>query len=176
MLPILIPTFIALALIRLTLASRSSRARIQLLEKGNQDKLIHVLQALEKQMADTVVELVDDPDDLTPDSSSPPSESNSRPNSPPITAKAKAKPRSRRRSISVSLSAKDTKPQQPNLTSLQLTIIEQLNSLEDLKKESAFIHPVANAHAPIISRHVKRFKSHKIGEGVIKHWANVFVL
>lgn len=176
MLPILIPILIVIALTRFSLASRSSRARIKLLEKGNKDKLIHVLEALEKQMADTVVDLMDDPEDssLTPISSSPPSESGSRSGTPPIKDKPKTRPRGR--SLSVSLAVKETKPQHPSLTPLQLQLIEQLNSLQGLQKETAFIDPVVNSHGIIVCRDVKRFKAHKDGEGVIRHWANRFEL
>jgi hypothetical protein len=171
MLPILIPILIIIALIRLSLASRSSRARIKLLEKDNKNNLMHVLEALEKQIADTVVDLVDDPEDssLTPDSSSPPSESGSRPGTPAMKAKPKTRPR--RRSI-----AKETKPQHPRLTLLQLQLIEHLNSLKGLQKETAFIDPTVNSHGTIVCRDVKRFKIHKIGEGVVRHWANGFEL
>ncbi|KAF9038479.1 putative serine esterase-domain-containing protein [Panaeolus papilionaceus] len=65
-LPILIPTFITLALIRLSLASRSSRARIKLLEKESQEsqteRLVHVLADLEREMEEAVVDLIDNPD------------------------------------------------------------------------------------------------------------------
>jgi hypothetical protein len=118
-----------------------------------------------------VVELVDDPEEeLTPNSSSPPSESGSRPSTPAMKAKPKTRPRGR------SLSAKEMKPLHPSLTPLQLQLIEHLNSLTGLQKEMAFIHPVVNSHASIICRDVKRFKANKIGEGVIKHWANGFEL
>jgi hypothetical protein len=172
LLPVIIPLFITAALIRLSLASRSSRARIKLLEKGDQDKLIHVLQSWEKQLADTVVELVDDPEDsgLTPNASSPASEAGSRPATPPI----KPKPKTRARGLSIT--AQETKPQHPYLTPLQLQLIENLNTLPNLQKEIAFIHPIVNSHGAIVSRDVKRFKAHLLGQGVIKHWANAFIL
>ena len=62
------------------------------------------------------------------------------------------------------------------LSDIQRKIIASLNSLPGLKKELAFIHPVRNAHAVIISRDVKRFPGHKQGEGVIRHWADHLIM
>lgn len=55
LLPLLIPTFISLALIRFSLASRSSRARIKALEEkysgeSERSKLIHILAELEREV------------------------------------------------------------------------------------------------------------------------------
>ncbi|KAJ7066600.1 putative serine esterase-domain-containing protein [Mycena amicta] len=63
--PVLIPTFITLALLRLSLATRSSRLRIRLLEAdaaspGSVERLAHVLAKLESQMESTVLDLVDE--------------------------------------------------------------------------------------------------------------------
>ena len=54
LLPLLIPTFVSLALIRFSLASRSSRARIKALEEqysgeSERSKLIHILAELERE-------------------------------------------------------------------------------------------------------------------------------
>ncbi|KAJ6462634.1 DUF676-domain-containing protein [Mycena vitilis] len=51
LLPLLIPVFMSLAIVRLSLAARSSRARIKLLENdtSNTQKLAHILEQLEKQ-------------------------------------------------------------------------------------------------------------------------------
>ena len=62
------------------------------------------------------------------------------------------------------------------LSDVQKKIVAWLNTLPGLKKELAFIHPVRNAHAVIISRDVKRFPSHRQGEGVIRHWADHFII
>ena len=58
-LPILIPVGISVILIRFSLATRSSRARIQLLEQ-NALKLAHHLRELEEKVEDAVVNLIDD--------------------------------------------------------------------------------------------------------------------
>ena len=62
------------------------------------------------------------------------------------------------------------------LSDVQKKIVAWLNTLPGLKKERAFIHPVRNSHAVIISRDVKRFPGHKQGEGVIRHWADHFII
>ena len=59
MLPILIPIGLSVALINFSLATRSSRARIRLLEQ-DESKLAHYLRELEKDVEDIVVNLVDD--------------------------------------------------------------------------------------------------------------------
>lgn len=55
---------ISLALINLSMATRSSRARIRLLEKdeSSKGKLIHVLADIERDLERTVVDYIDDPD------------------------------------------------------------------------------------------------------------------
>ena len=59
LLPILIPVGISIALVRFTLATRSSRARIRLLEQ-DESKLAHYLREFEKDVEDVVVNLIDD--------------------------------------------------------------------------------------------------------------------
>ncbi|KAI0295366.1 putative serine esterase-domain-containing protein [Multifurca ochricompacta] len=51
-----------------------------------------------------------------------------------------------------------------------------LNALPQLKKELAYITDVRNSHGAIVARDVKNFGFHKIGEGVLRHWANAFVM
>ncbi|KAF8273138.1 putative serine esterase-domain-containing protein [Lactarius quietus] len=55
-------------------------------------------------------------------------------------------------------------------------MVAALNALPQLKKERAFITDVANTHGTIIARDVKNFEFHKIGEGVLRHWADAFIL
>ena len=51
-----------------------------------------------------------------------------------------------------------------------------LNALPQLKKELAYIPNVRNSHAIIIARDIKNFEFHKMGEGVLRHWADAFVM
>jgi len=145
LIPVLIPIIISLALLRFSLATRSSRARIKSLENDQSSKhtLIHTLTHLEKQVEDVVADIVDDPSPEDP------------------------------------LSGQEEStvyPEQPILTPLQRRIITSLNRLPNLKKELAFITRVRNSHAVIVCRDVKRFAAHKQGEGIIRHWADNFIL
>ncbi|KAJ7115950.1 putative serine esterase-domain-containing protein [Mycena epipterygia] len=146
MLPLLIPTVISLIIIRLSLAARSSRARIRLLESdaSNTQKLRHVLAQLEKQVEDAVVDLIDD-------------DAGGEPLSDPERALAKCK------------------QEQPVLTPMQRRIAASLNRLP-LKKERAYFPSARNSHAVIICRDVTRFEAHRAGEGVLRHWADSFIL
>jgi hypothetical protein len=65
--------------------------------------------------------------------------------------------------------------QNPRITPAQRRMVVALNGLPQLKKELAYIPDVRNSHAVIIARDIKYFKSHKIGEGVLRHWADAFV-
>ncbi|KAJ7668317.1 putative serine esterase-domain-containing protein [Mycena rosella] len=143
MLPLLIPVFFSLVFVRLSLAARSSRARIKLLENdpSNTQKLIHIFAQLEKQVENAVVDLIED-------------DSIAAPLPDPERAATKA---------------------HPILTPTQRRIAASLNRLP-IKKERAYFPDVVNSHAMIICRDVKNFESHRTGEGVVRHWADAFVL
>ncbi|KAK7056428.1 hypothetical protein VNI00_002983 [Paramarasmius palmivorus] len=150
LLPILIPVIISLAIIRLSKASRSSRARIKELEKGadHGKSLARVLAELEREVEGAVVELMDE-------------------------AGASA---TTLQGLEVgSTKAKGKKSEAAILTPLQHKIAEQLNTLP-LKKELAFIDNVFNSHGTIIMRDLKRFPFQIAGEGVVNHWADSLVL
>ncbi len=72
--------------------------------------------------------------------------------------------------------AEGEKKPQIVLSEAQRRIVVWLNTLPGLKKELAFIHPAANSHGVIISRDVKRFPAHREGEGLIRHWADHFIV
>jgi hypothetical protein len=137
MIPILLPTLISLALIRLTLASRSSRARIKALEDdSNTERLIHIISRLEKELEETVADIIDNADTA------------------PLVSQDDG----------TSL-----------LTPIQQRMVMSLNKLP-ITKERVFFPNVRNSHAMIVSRDVKRFDFHKLGEPVIRHWADSFIL
>ncbi|KAF8906243.1 putative serine esterase-domain-containing protein [Gymnopilus junonius] len=142
LLPILIPTFFSLALVRLSLATRSSRARIKLLEKeahnGDQRTLVELVAELEQEMEEAVVDLIDNPDP-----------------SP--------------------LYQSEVSKEHPIITAYHRQIANWLNTLP-IKKELAYFPGVRNAHAMIISRDVKQFEIHRLGEPVLRHWATSFIL
>ncbi|KAI9440711.1 DUF676-domain-containing protein [Lactarius indigo] len=64
----------------------------------------------------------------------------------------------------------------PRVTPAQKRMVAALNTLPQLKKERAFITDVINSHGTIIARDVKNYEFHKIGEGVLRHWADAFIL
>lgn len=135
----------SLALVRLSLASRSSRARIKQLEQEAQtagrEKLTDILAELEREVEEAVVDIVDNSDPSLP--IYPPSE--------------------------VSSSA------HPIINLNHTKIVKWLN-LIPIKKEIAYFPSVRNSHAIIVCRDIKRFESHRMGEGVLRHWANSFIL
>ena len=173
--PIIIPSFFLMIIIRLSLSARSSRARIRLLESEEESKgprLINIIARLEKGMEDAVVDILED--------------SGTAPNSPPVTS-GMTTPETSDSSLQQLLRADFTskeivmksttnKKMQPQLTPNQVIIASHLNSLPQLKKFYAFIEGVRNSHAIIVSRDIKTFPFHKRGEGVIRHWADHFVL
>jgi hypothetical protein len=152
MLPLLVPVFISLNIIRLSLAARSSRARIRLLEKdaSNSQKLAHILAQLEKQVENAVVVLIDD--DAGVESVADPEQA-----------------------LAMRRYAPKPSQKQPILTPMQRSMARSLNRLP-LKKERTYFPTARNSHGLIICRNVKKFESHRLGEGVVRHWANSFIL
>ncbi len=133
------------------MAAHSSRSRIKLLEKENatnRDRLIHMLADLEYQVENAVADIIDAPGDTLEE------------NTMPSSSKGKGA---------------ENYEQVPVLTPLQQSMARSLNKLP-LEKKMAFLNIGHNSHATIISRDVKRFEMHRLGEGVIRHWADSFVL
>ncbi|KAJ3494325.1 hypothetical protein NLJ89_g10832 [Agrocybe chaxingu] len=63
----------------------------------------------------------------------------------------------------------------PIITPTHERIALWLNALP-IKKELGFFPTMINSHAVIICRDVKRFEANKLGEGVVRHWADSFIL
>ncbi|EGN96759.1 hypothetical protein SERLA73DRAFT_57876 [Serpula lacrymans var. lacrymans S7.3] len=152
LLPLLLPTFISLVLVRLSLAAHHSRSRLKSLEANslNGETLIHIIAKLESQLEGAVAEFYDDPQ-TSPRGPSPALE----------TPESKAKSKS--------------KSHLPIFTPVQLRCIEHLNKIPQLKKERTFFKDVRNSHAIIVCRDIN-IKQHLEGEGILKHWADNFVL
>ncbi|KAG2132774.1 putative serine esterase-domain-containing protein [Suillus clintonianus] len=166
LLPILFPTFICLALIRLSFQSHQSRGRLRHLEADSaRDKLIHIIGKLESELESVAVDLYDDPAG-TPIAASP------IPDTDPADKTNSAAPTKGKEKKSRS----KPPPYQPLLTPGQLQCIETLNKIPQLKKERAFFEGVRNSHAIIVCRDPKLFKHHLEGEGVLRHWADHFEL
>jgi len=65
--------------------------------------------------------------------------------------------------------------EQPIISPNHKKIVNWLNLLP-IKKEIAYFPEVWNSHPIIVCRDVKHFESHRKGEGVLRHWANSFIL
>ncbi|KAI0078681.1 DUF676-domain-containing protein [Panus rudis PR-1116 ss-1] len=176
-LPVLLPAILGLVVVRLSLDARSSRSRIKLLESDEsyRERLVHIVGQLEKSMEDAVAEYMDDP-------------GNSAPQTAPYTAPSSTSTIAVNMATSgigaASLSKEagqindEKKPTAKGsyLLDVQHKMVKNLNTLPQLKKERAFIDNVMNAHAVIISRDVNKFKHHRLGEGVLRHMADHFLL
>ncbi|KZT10130.1 DUF676-domain-containing protein [Laetiporus sulphureus 93-53] len=167
-LPVIIPLFLALVLSRLALASRASRLRLELLEKepSSVERLAKVIARLERSVESAIDDIMDDPGNPPSSFSSPSPPRNDSPN-PELGLDPKSKSH---------LKLGESAPQHVILTDVQLRLVRLLNTLPGLKKERAFIDPVRNAHGSIICRDPQRFEFHKLGEGVLRHWADHFVM
>ncbi|KZT65026.1 DUF676-domain-containing protein [Daedalea quercina L-15889] len=179
--PIIFPIFLTLVLTRLTLSMRASRKRLRLLEKeeSSVDRLMHVIARLERGMEGTMADMLEGPASL----STPPEVPSNGAAAALVTPEGECsalengeRPAKTERVDSVTASHPSGRPPTVLLTDLQLRLVRTLNTLPHLQKELAFIHPVANAHGPIICRDPRRFPSHKLGEGVVRHWADHFVI
>lgn len=175
-LPVLMPALLVMIAIRLGLDSRSSRGRIKLLEseESYRARLVHIVGQLEKQMEDVVVDYMDDPDPLvarSADATVPAGSSSSTTLADPEQgAEIVPTPKWKKEK------GKGKSKGKAKLSDVQLVMIKNLNTLPNLRKKLAFIHPVMNAHAVIIARDVKRFPHHNEGHGVLKHLADGLIL
>lgn len=164
MLPLLIPVFVSLVAVRLTLATKASRARIRLLEeeKTNTQRLVDILAELEDKVEHVV-------EDLVKDSSAQAESVNASPSAAEMVATTSLVQKSEENRKGKQVAAL------PILTPVQVKAAGWLNQLP-LKKQLAFFPDVRNAHALIVCRDVKRFEIHRRGEGILRHWAASFVL
>ena len=78
--------------------------------------------------------------------------------------------------ISSQASTKATLKHDARVSPVQRKMAAVLNALPQLKKERVYIPDVRNSHAAIVARDVQNFEFHKIGEGVLRHWADAFVM
>jgi hypothetical protein len=149
-----------------------SRRRLKLLEQksagSGSERLFHVLRDLEKQFDGTVTP----PGIPSPTSSSAPSsdsEGEISASTYPSKGSRKLFKHARHKPVS-------PKEQHDFLTASQLKQIAQLNTLPNLKKERAFIHPINNSHGAIVCRDGMEIKGNEMGVKVVRHWAEHFIL
>ncbi|KAF4579837.1 hypothetical protein EYR36_001657 [Pleurotus pulmonarius] len=204
-LPVLIPVGISLAIIRLSLDSRSSRARIKLLEesakseKTERQKLIHIIAQLEQEVEGAVVDIIDDsaamslepplPENCGESGRSTPTEQASEEDevlraaiashlaaTGDTTTQVPVPPPARKSKSRRCCSKHSDKPSgQPDLTPLQRTMVSNLNRLP-IVKVLAYFEGTRNSHGVIICRDVDRFEAMRAGAHVVRHWADSLVL
>ncbi|KAI0676040.1 DUF676-domain-containing protein [Trametes maxima] len=188
--PVLIPVLFTLIITRLSLASHASRSRIKKLEKDESgaERLVHIVGRLEREVEDAVVDMFDNAGTSTANRTAseptlvvPVSSSASTPLSASTSRSGSESPNSDLKLVaavegSANVATEEQHSSVLALNATQRKLVAWLNTLPGLKKELVFIHPVRNSHAVIISRDVKRFPSHKQGEGVLRHWADHFII
>ena len=165
LLPILIPALFVLVLTRLSLETSRSRKRIKLLEKDESatERLVHVFQQFEHGVEEAMIEIMGAERPVEPSITSPPPEMEEAMSGGDIP-------------FSIQATGSDSTTKQPMITPEQKQMIAALNSLPQLKKYMAYFPNVRNAHGPIVCRDVKKYPHHKMGEGVLRHWADHFTL
>lgn len=165
LLPVIFPTFVSLALVRLSISSHHSKTRLKALEvdESNKERLAHIIAKLESNVESVVLDMYDDSQG-TPASPSP------LPSNDPVDGTLP-----QREEVNVSPDSR-VSPSQALLSPVQRRCIENLNKIPQLQKERSFFPGVRNSHAMIVCRDVKNFKHHLEGEGVLRHWADHFEL
>ena len=192
-LPLIIPTFFILATIRLSKSSKSSRQRIKLLEGDEnlrENALVHAFSRFENELERAVVDAIEDAQGGHPGPARKASYSvatNGSQNAKAFDANGNGVPNpassnDTKASLDATKSSEKSekgskkKSGQPILSSAQLTMASHLNAIPQVTKHLVFIDPIRNSHATIIARDVKNFEFHKRGWGVLRHWADGFVL
>jgi len=172
-LPVLIPIFLLIVATRFTLSSRSSHARVKLLEsdkEGMARRLIAAWAKLEKDVEDAVEDIVEESilPAMSGGTNGSATDSGGETGS---TLTLTGNLGSTVGAIYLPISL-DVAKSQPLLRPAQHRMIANLNSLPNLTKHVAFINPVRNSHSIIICRNVATMTEHKKGEGVIRAWAD----
>ncbi|KIM52462.1 hypothetical protein SCLCIDRAFT_1223740 [Scleroderma citrinum Foug A] len=157
LLPVLIPAILSLVLVRFSISSKKSRARVQSLEANSsaRERLIHIIAKLEREIESTALDAYEHPGG--------PLFINSRSDDSELLPEMKTTQCQPRSHFSP----------RPLLTPGQLRCIENLNKIPRLKKTLVFFEDVPNSHGMIISRDLK-FEHHRKGEAVLRHWADHF--
>ncbi|VDB94196.1 unnamed protein product [Peniophora sp. CBMAI 1063] len=163
LLPILIPSFIGFAIARLALSAKWSRARLRLLEKTDAPRLLSIVAELEREIEG----FVNDATEIANQPSTPPTPSGTSdyPHPGPTDTEAH-----------ILVNDQGKLPGAPDFSPAQLRAHKHLNALPQLKKELVWIPEIRNTHAAVVARDVKNFPFHKIGQGVLRHWADSFIV
>lgn len=178
--PIVAPVVIGTLLTRFSLEDRASRKRIKCLEKGGSEDAerrsqLKILEQMEEELDEVVTSLVgvDRKESLL--AAHPPSPPASSP-APPSTSSSAASSTTSLPNSSTSPSADDCKNAQPALTPAQRRMISNLNAIPHLEKRVAMCDTGVYNHGTIVCRQPKRLPLHARGAGIVKHWADFWVL
>ncbi|PAV23659.1 hypothetical protein PNOK_0072700 [Pyrrhoderma noxium] len=174
LLPVLVPTFLTLVVVRLSLHARSSRSRVRLLEgdeKRRENALIHAISKFEFEIEEAVISMMEDDRNAQLarpiDNSVEKDDTSNR-----VLTVSEAR---EIHSSSAANSGKGkavSKDGQPTLSPSQLLMVQSLNSLPQMTKYKVYIDPTLNSHATIVSRDVKAFEFHKRGWGTSRSATN----
>ena len=167
----LIPVFMTLVFVRLSMDAHKSRGRIKLLEadESYRERLAEVVGKMEKRIEDVVVDYMDDPGASVSRNAEPSSATMSPGSTATLTATVTT---GSGKEVATTVAT----AQMHGLTALQQRMVKALNALPKLEKQLAFIDIVHNSHAVIIARDVKRFEHHSRGHGVLRHLADHLLL
>jgi len=173
LLPVLIPIFLFLVPTRFMLSSRSSHARVKLLEGDRESmtrRLVTVWATLEKNVEDIVEDIVEESIlPATNGSANGDAVGKGAGSAPTLAGKLGLTPAIG--TLASSPSPANAKSQ-PRLTTIQHRMITNLNALPNLTKHVVFINPVRNSHSIIICRNAATMPEHRKGEGVLRAWAD----
>jgi len=181
LLPVILPLFISFLVVRLSFDSRKSQARIKRMDQSKTEYLRTFYRGLEKGMDDAVADLLDrspSPDvEGTTTTTTPASE----PDSGGVSASSSTTAVQDLIEETSTETKRTVKTRRPRLTPLQLEMGKSLNEIPRLKKKLAYIDTAPegvriNSHAIIVSRDSKKFPIHQKGMGVVRNWADSFVL
>jgi len=172
LLPLLIPIILLVVPTRFALSSRSSYARVKLLESDKETmarRLIVVWAKLGKEIEDAV-------EDVLEESILPSTDGGMTGNVTSIEV-ARSTPTNLGLDSTVGTLSSPPLPDtaakpQPSLTSAQYRMMANLNTLTNLTKHVAYIDKVRNSHGMIICRNFASMISHRKGEGVVRAWAD----
>lgn len=180
LLPVIIPMVLVLVPTKFALSTRSSDARVKLLEGDDESmtrRLVTLWAQVEKGMEDAVEDVVEETilpaaSHLTTtgdaaDSTSTLAEDPVYTSSSGSTGKL---PSTQRPAVVVEPKS------QPLLTPAQHRMIANLNSLPNVTKHVAFFYPVRNAHGMVVCRSVTAYTEHRKGEGVLRSLADGMIL
>lgn len=147
-------------LVRFSLEDRASRKRVKNLEKGDSEdaerrRQLGLVERFEEEMDEAVASIVgvDGKESLL----------------------AAAAPSSSEEDATSSEPAADASAQ-PVLTPAQRRMIKNLNAIPHLEKRIAMCDTGVYNHGTIVCREPKRLPSHERGLGIVRHWADCWVL